>query len=197
MLLLLGLSAAAASNGCAVAAFAVCECWYFSLLCVSVLAYTWSFLRWARGTACVVRCTALSAATAAAAAADTSGSTYCCRCCCCLLSRIFECRSPRGGEYSLRNKVGQSVECSLLDLWAEVRIYLGSSSSVFFLCPFFAYCKTHTIFSFQWSGESWFFSMVLLFTYCSSSGNNGPGTVLQRHHMYCTVVLLIMYCLQQ
>ena len=125
LLLLLGLSAAAANNRCAVLASSV-----------SVLAYVWSFLAWARGTACVVRYTTLSAATAAAAAAAASECFYVLPppppplllllsvvmdFIGCTHSRCFSCfikktRSPGGGKWSLQNKMGQPEECFLLDL---------------------------------------------------------------------------------
>ena len=73
-----------------------------------------------------------SVATAAAAA---SASTYRRRrrcCCCCLVSWIFESRSPGGGKQSLRNEMGQPVECSLLDLQSR-----GSNLPGVEIWPFF------------------------------------------------------------
>ena len=104
LLLLLDLSANAAADNkrCAVVTSDVCECWGFRLLCVCMLTYVWSFLVWARGTACVVRYTTLSAATAVVATAAASASTYCCCRWCCrwsyLLSWGFERWSPGGGK---------------------------------------------------------------------------------------------------
>ena len=139
LLLLLGLSAATNNNRCAVFASAVCECLTlsFTLLCACSRTQGASLcklgerhascdihlslllqLRLLRVLRVLLRAAAVPAA--AAAAASAANASTCCRrsccCCCCLLSWILGSRSPGGAKQSLRNEMGQPIECSLLDL---------------------------------------------------------------------------------
>ena len=121
LLLLLGLSAAAAANNRRVvlaSAFASVDTFVYSVCACSRMYEASSRELWERHALCDILLSLLLY-TGSAAAPPASASTYCRhrrRCCCCRLSWFFENRCPGGGKKSLRHKMGQPVERSLLDL---------------------------------------------------------------------------------